>query len=82
MRTAAAVTQAVKKELRLAELPAYQVTTRWTRLSDAGPEHGWQSIVHGVDAGDLDTVELVMGNLPNLIDTTRREGFLSVITGG
>lgn len=81
---AATVTRSIKKELRLAALPAYRVTTRYTRLgekTEQGELFGWQAIVHDLDEESIEVVELVMGNVPNLIKVSRSKSssFLSVI---
>lgn len=85
---AGSVTREVKKQLRLAALPAYRVTTRYTRVTErtpAGRTFGWQSIVHDLDAESVEVVELVMGNLSGLVEVSRHmqsdsSGFLSIIT--
>lgn len=79
---AAQVTRAVKRELAKAGLPAYRVNTTYTRLSKVSPQgrlFGWQSFIHGLDAESIEVVEMIMGNLPGLIDTRRAEMFLSVV---
>jgi len=76
------VTRRVKKELSLAKLPAYRVSTRYTKLSErspAGSMFGWQSFVHGLDDESIEVVELIMGNLSGLIDVTRHGSFLSIV---
>lgn len=79
---AAMVTREVKRQLRLANLPAYPVNTRFTHLSKpspAGRVFAWQTFVHGLDSDSIETVELVMGNVAGLIDISRHGSFLSLV---
>jgi len=81
---AAQVTREVKRQLQLAALPAYEVHTRHTRLSEKSPGgrlFGWLAIVYGLDSETIEVVELVMGNLTGLIKTMRSDdaGFLGLV---
>lgn len=86
--SAGTVTREVKRQLRLAGLPEYKVNTRFTQLSERSPSgmlFGWQTFIHELDSEAIEVVELVMGNMPGLIDTSRHffspdhPGFLSVV---
>lgn len=80
---AAQVTREVKKQLRLAGLPAYPVSTHHTRLATRSPKgrmHGWQTYVYDLDGEAMEIVELVMGNLTGLIGVERGSTLLSIVT--
>lgn len=82
---AASVTREVKKQLRLAGLPTFRVNTCHTRLATPiadGQLWAWQSFVHDLDENSIEVVELIMGNVPNLLEVSRpcmSSSFLSVI---
>lgn len=78
---AGVVTRRVKAHLRQAKCPAYRVSTRYTKLSQAieGRWFAWQVFIHDLDGESMEVVEHLMDNLSGRLETSRCSGFLSII---